>query len=106
MTSNHGEPMRTIRRERRALAILRTLQRESGYQSNERILLDYLNALALGGTSVEIGANLDDLERMGLLKIKKVESVRVVELTQRGEEVALGQVIMEGVLRPGPECPY
>lgn len=106
MTSNHDESMRTIRREHRALAILRALQRESGYQSNDRILLDYLNGLAVGGTAIDIRVSLDDLERIGLLKIKEVESVRVVELTQRGEEVALGQVIMEGVLRPGPECPY
>ena len=82
------------------------LQRQPGYRLNERVLADYLKGLAVGGTLADVRASLDALERMALLKSEWWDELMIVALTERGEEVALGTVIVDGVLRPGPECPY
>ena len=50
--------MVSIRREHRALAILRALQSEHGYRINDRVLMQYLDQLALGGTRSDIRASL------------------------------------------------
>ena len=98
--------MDQIRSEHRALAILRVLEREAGYSSNERVLGDYLDRLALGGVREEIRASLETLERFGLLKCDWCEALMIVTLTEHGQEAATGRRIVEGVLRPGPDCPY
>ena len=98
--------MDQIRSEHRALAILRVLEREAGYRSNERVLGDYLDGLALGGLREDIRASLETLERSGLLKCDWCEALMIVTLTERGQEAATGRRIVEGVLRPGPDCPY
>ena len=104
--SNEPDPMRTIHNSHQALAILRAVQRQSGYRLNTNVLSDYLYELALGDTASDLRANLDILEKNGLIKLNQTEHAVVVELTQRGSEVALGRAIQEGVLRPDPACPY
>ena len=95
-----------IQAEHRALAILRILQRQIGYRSNERVLGGYLDGLALGGSAEQISESVNTLERPDLPKCSWHETLMIVTLTELGEEVALGRRNVERVLRPGPECPY
>lgn len=98
--------MKTIRNAHQALAVLKALDREPSYQINANVLRDYLRELALGDTASDLRVNLDTLERYGVVRLNQTECVLVVELTQRGSEVARGIAIQEGILRPDPDCPY
>ena len=103
----NSEPcLERIRREHRALAILRALERSPGYSGNDRVFGDWLDALALGGTQGCVRGTLDLLARAGALRIEEVDAVLVVRLTEHGADLALGKAAAEGVLRPGPDCPY
>jgi hypothetical protein len=46
------------------------------------------------------------LERPGLIEVSTVEMLSVIRLTAKGDEVGKGLVVVEGVLRPGVDCPY
>ncbi|WP_156922156.1 ArsR family transcriptional regulator [Azorhizobium doebereinerae] len=96
-----------LREEHQALALLSVLHR-SGYAgaANSRILADYLEAIGLGALPEVVTARLERLERQGLVKLSLAEDIRVVTLTQRGEEVATGKREAEGVRRPGRDNPY
>jgi len=104
--SNEPDRLKLIRDSHQALAILRVAYREPSYRINDHVLGDYLHELALGGTTTDLHANLEALEKAGVVKVTIIERVRVIELTERGSEVAHGKVVQEGILRPGPECPY
>ena len=104
--SNSEPVLDQIRREHRALAILRALERSPGYASNDRVLADWLDALALGGTRDEVRSTLDLLVRAEAVRITDVCAIVVVTLTERGAELARGKTSAEGVLKQGPECPY
>jgi hypothetical protein len=92
--------------EHRALAVLRMLGRESSYMSNEEIVglpLCPVGARLFARTSPGV---LAMLERTGLIDVSIVEKFTVIRLTEKGEEVSKGLVVVEGVLRPGVGCPY
>lgn len=95
-----------IKAEHRSLAILRVLERQAGYRSNEQVLADYLERIALWESRKILRENLNVLKERGLINIDWCESLIVVTLTESGQDVALGRIIVEGVLRPGPECAY
>lgn len=102
MPENEVALFEQIREEHRALAVLSILHR-SGYAgaANSHVLSDYLDAIGLGAVPEEITACLERLERQSLVKLLSVEDVRVITLTQRGEEVATGKREVEGVRSPG-----
>jgi hypothetical protein len=104
--TNSQDAMEQIKREHQALAILRVLHRAPGYRCNDAVLANYLDRLALGGTREAIKASLNFLEQSGLLKTDSQEGFVVVCITQRGDDVALDKLTVDGVLRPGPECLY
>ncbi|AZO49919.1 hypothetical protein [Mesorhizobium sp. M4B.F.Ca.ET.058.02.1.1] len=104
---NSVEPAENVRRQHQALAILRALQRDPHDQrANERVLADFLQALALGGSHEHVRAVLLRLSEIGLVLTEMVETILVAKLTERGEAVALGNASCEGVLRAYPDCPY
>ena len=46
------------------------------------------------------------LERANLIEVSTVETPTVIRLTAKGDEVGKGLIVVEGVLRPGVDCPY
>lgn len=103
---NQKDTLDKIKDEHRSLLILRTLHRSPAYQLNELILSNFLDRYALGGTRETLRAGFGSLERMGLIKTENVGEVVVLTLTRHGQDVGLGRVILEGIQRPEPECPY
>jgi len=95
-----------LKRKHRALAMLRTLDREAGYTLNNAVMLDWLRTIALVSTHEELCISIEDLERLALIRTHTVDVCTVLELTERGGDVAHGRTIVEGVLRPPPDCPY
>jgi hypothetical protein len=104
--SNQHDPLDTVKKEHRALALLKLLQNEPGYRLNDQIILGCFQRLALALTASDIRQCAETLEAKGLIKINSVNELQVFELTNNGEDVALGRSVVEGVLRPRPECPY
>lgn len=103
---NRPDELSRLRSEHRALAILRLLDRQPGYRSNELLIADWLAMIGLAGTRAEARDLLETLERKRLVKLETTERMIVAELTEQGLDAAKGVTIVEGVLRPGPECPY
>lgn len=105
-TSNEPNRMKAIRDSYQALAILRVAYREPSYRVNGDVLGKYLDQLGLGNSAADLRANLETLEKFGVLKLNFIERIPVIELTQPGVEVALGRAMQEGIQRPDPDCPY
>jgi DNA-binding IclR family transcriptional regulator len=95
-----------IKGEHRALAILRLLDREPSYRSNERIIGAWLEHLALGGPADEIRRQLEMLAQIGTVRLDNAEGLLVATLTELGSDAANGRQIIEGVLRPSPDERY
>jgi len=104
--SKEHDSLETVKNEHRALALLKLLQREPGYRLNDQIILGWFQRLALASIVADIRQCTEMLEAKGLIKIDLVDSLQVFELTNDGEDVALGRSVVEGVLRPRPESPY
>ena len=104
--ANRLDPVKQIVREHRALAILRIVNRQVGRASNDGVLTDCLKLFGLTCGHEELRAEIDALEREGLLTVERTADIHVLELTRRGVEVADGIIIVEGVERPQPDCPY
>ena len=106
MTANNVAPIEVIKEAHRALAVLRALERAPCYRMHELVLLDWLRVIALAATRDELTSTACSLEAFGLVRLGQHDENRVLELTARGQDVALGRATAEGVLRPGPDCPY
>ncbi|WP_446685278.1 VpaChn25_0724 family phage protein [Jiella pacifica] len=92
-----------VRDRHQALAILRILRRQPGDRLNNLVLNDLLRFYALDDIQADLREALDRLERSGLIaRIDSAPEVIVVELTQRGEQVASGQATADGVERARP----
>ena len=95
-----------IHEEHRLLALLRILLRLPTYTANHLLLRDLLIRLGLIASLDKIRSDLRRLHELGLCTLDtEGELVRVV-LTGRGGEVAKGISQVEGISRPGPDCPY
>ena len=106
MTTNNVAPIEVIKEAHRALAVLRAFERAPCYRMHELVLLDWLRVIALAATRDELTSTACLLEASGLVRLEQHDENRVLELTERGQDVALGRATAEGVLRPGPDCPY
>lgn len=108
MPDNHNAVADFVRLKtaHRASAILRTLDRSPGHKVNNSVLLDWLRSIALVSTRDELSAAINGLERLGLIKTETLEGLIVLELSERGQNVALGRETADGVLQPSPECSY
>lgn len=84
------------------LVILRSLA-DAGYDANESILDD---CLALYGHKISrdlVRNHLNWLEEQGLVQIERLANgFMVATITQRGLDVANGEVVVDGVKRPRP----
>lgn len=90
----------------RRLAILRWLSASPGYAANDQVFTLMLRNVALYSGRDSLRDDLEHLERAGGVVLTRHDTLIVVKLTNRGSEAAEGLVEMEGVPRPGVECPY
>jgi len=93
-------------REHRALAIMKLLNRSMQYQSNSYFIKGWLSEIGLAVERDELDNQLNQLEITGAIKQVSVDGVNVVELQEKGQEIALGLITIDGVAKPTPECPY
>ena len=98
--------MKEVVREHRALAILRLLSDALGFRSNDQVVLACLSKIGLGCGRKDLEEQLGLLERDGLVSTDRVSDIIVIDLTSRGQEVSEGLSVVQGVAKPGPECPY
>ncbi|QUN06442.1 ArsR family transcriptional regulator [Shewanella yunxiaonensis] len=89
-----------IRAEHQRLVILRSLADESGYQLNESIIHDILDAYGLDISRDGVRTQLTWLQEQGLVTIELVGKTMVATITGRGEDVARGLARVPGIKRP------
>lgn len=104
--SNQTGTLETITSAHRALAILRALSRSPCGKSNEEILSSWLDQLGMPSSRVMLRDCLDHLAARGLIAISQVQDLKVAEITRHGQEVGDGLAVIEGIARPGVDCPY
>ena len=92
--------------DHRALALLRFLDREPGYTSNEHIISCLFDKIGLMCSRQQIRDLIERIEKIGLIRTSRTGDLVVVSLVASGDEVAKGVTTVEGVLRPGVDCPY
>lgn len=106
MKTNSDTSIEMIKAEHRSLAILCAIEKQPGYTLNDHVLKYYLDAIGLGSAQDDLRVSLKKLENIGLIRLRSVEDIVVMELTQEGLDTALGKQISENVLKRAPDCPY
>ena len=92
----------TFARDQR-IAILRLLADQADYRASVSVLQDALDHVGHRVSRTEAIALAEWLRDAGLVTIADVSAtIRVLELTQRGEDVARGRTAVDGVKRPRP----
>ncbi|MGU5685220.1 VpaChn25_0724 family phage protein [Aeromonas allosaccharophila] len=84
------------------LLILRSLREMAGYSANESILDSCLEAYGHSCSRDVVRNHIRWLEEQGLLTVEEVGKTLVVKLTGRGDDVATGQAVVDGVKKPRP----
>ena len=106
MTVRNRSTLEALHEEHRLLAVLRALWRSPGYTSSILLLRDRLAALGLSSSLDVMRADLQRLMETGLCNVNTGDDACRVTLTERGMDVAEGRTEVDGIRRPGPECPY
>lgn len=84
------------------LAVLRTLVEAPTSAANDSVLATAMGELGLPVTRDQLRTQLGWLQEQGLVKLNRpVDSLIVVQLRERGVEVALGRAFVDGIQRPG-----
>ncbi|KOO57258.1 hypothetical protein WH43_14285 [Rheinheimera sp. KL1] len=91
-----------LMKEHQRLVVLRLLAEDTGYDLNESILHDGINAVGLSISRDGLRVELAWLEEQGLIELSKVGSIQIAKLTQRGLDAAEGRVKIPGIKRPSP----
>lgn len=102
---NVPDELEALVRPHRLLAELFVLKAMSG-AGNEAVVKDHLARLALRVSLERLREDWGFLESHGLIKVDHYMNMAVATLTRRGVEVCEDELEVEGVRRPGPECPY
>lgn len=85
------------------LVILRTLAQTSGYSCNDSILQDVLATFAHRCSRDQVRSALAWLGENAYLSYEILETgTYIATITQRGIDVASGNITVPGVKRPGP----
>lgn len=85
------------------LVMLRTLAQTSGYSCNDSILQDVLATFAHKCSRDQVRSALSWLSEQGYLTYEVLETgTYIATITQRGVDVAAGNITVPGVKRPGP----
>ena len=84
------------------LLILRSLREMAGYSANESILDECLEAYGHSISRDAVRTQMRWLEEQGLITVEKVGETLVAKLTGRGDDVATGQAVVDGIKKPRP----
>ena len=85
------------------LVLLRSLREMAGYSANDSMLDQCLETYGHNISRDAVRTHLRWLEEQGLLTIEQVGQTLVARLTGRGDDVATGQAVVDGVKKPRPE---
>jgi hypothetical protein len=86
--------------EDRRLAILRLLQEMPASRSNSSVIADMLVMLGHEVSRDYVRTQLRWLEEQELMSVENVGGVLVVNLAERGHDVATGAAVVDGVKKP------
>ncbi|MGH6909922.1 VpaChn25_0724 family phage protein [Hypericibacter sp.] len=89
-------------REHWRITILRVLEQAPGYRGNDSVLHQALHAMGHVTTRDQVKSELTWLQGQGYITVETMGSLMVATITDRGRDVALGNEIVPGVKRPGP----
>lgn len=84
------------------LTALRFLNEDPDYRLNAVLLGDALDSCGLGVSRDVLRTQLEWLAEQGLVTLDDRDGWLIVTLTERGVDVARGQVRMSGIARPRP----
>lgn len=92
--------------EDRRLVILRVLRDAPDYTANSSILRGLLEEIGHRASRDVIAGDIDWLAEQGLVTVADlaVPGLRMITLTQRGDDVAGGATVLSGVARPSPNA--
>jgi hypothetical protein len=103
---NKPELLFELIQKHRRLGILRVLNQTPSHKSNDLVLYDWLFQIGLGCNRDDLTNEFNLLEREGLITTAPVKDVLVLDLTNKGKEVAKGISVNSSVAKPEPDCPY
>jgi hypothetical protein len=92
---------KTMREDRR-LVLLRLLNQAPGNEANTYVLATGLRSLGHNCSQDQVETDSAWLTEQGLVKVKELDDVRIVQLTSHGADVADGRAHVPGVKRPVP----
>jgi len=83
------------------LCVLRTLEDSQASRANEGVLQASLQMYGHSLTRDQVSSLTEWLKENGLVTLETLgEGIRIVKLTERGEDVALGKIKQPGVRKP------
>lgn len=88
-----------LRRDVRLVA-LRVLSETPGFRANSSVLFNLLDQFGHAVTRDQVKTELRWLAEQGLVEVDEAGSVLVAKLTERGQDVAEGRAVVDGVARP------
>jgi len=102
--TNSEEPLRKIRDEHEALAILEAAASKACNGTiTDWMLYDYLPKVGFAGSVERIRTAMHRLESIGLIQLRSVNDRLIADLTRSGEEFLSGIAPAEGVAKPRRE---
>lgn len=87
-------------REHLRLSILRLLKEAPGRQLNDSLVTTSLHRLGIKATRDQVRTEVHWLESQGTVRQENVGGLVVVDLTERGAEVAAGLSRIHGIAEP------
>lgn len=90
---------KTLQEEDQRFLILLSLV-YMGFDGNENMIKTALDAYGHRVSSREVEAHLTWLSQHGLVELSTIADLTKAKLTQRGQDVAEGREIIEGIRRP------
>jgi hypothetical protein len=82
------------------LVLMRILLEMPGYRANSSVLSGMLHQLGHSATRDQVKTELRWLNEQGFLQLDEVASVLVCTLAERGQDVAEGRAVVDGVAKP------
>lgn len=82
------------------LVVLRILSEMPSYRANSSVIATVLHQFGHAVTRDQVKTELRWLAEQGLISIDEAGSVLVATLTERGQDVAEGRAVVDGIARP------
>lgn len=82
------------------LVLLRVLDEMPSYRANSSVLANVLHQFGHAATRDQVKTELRWLAEQGALTLDEAGDVLVATLAERGQEVAEGRAMIDGVARP------